>query len=216
MRKSFSIHSDYFEEIKRCSNEQRGGLLLALVSWATDTELPPLDPETAMLFRLMKAAIERISIVNAANGKSGGAPQGNANAQKTTETSETKKNNRNKPTVSVTVTDTVTVSDSVSNITGDMGRSPDGEATNTKKRFEKPMYDEVSAYCRERGNGIDAQRFLDHYDANGWRVGKNPMKDWRAALRTWERSEGGKNAGYQECDKPGRDADRRPRYGTVL
>lgn len=56
------------------------------------------------------------------------------------------------------------------------------------KRFTPPSLDEVKAYCQERGNRIDAQRFMDHYTSNGWLVGKSPMKDWRAAVRTWERS----------------------------
>lgn len=53
-------------------------------------------------------------------------------------------------------------------------------------RFQKPSLEEVSAYCKERGKGIDPQAWIDHYDANGWKVGKNPMKDWKAAIRTWE------------------------------
>ena len=48
--------------------------------------------------------------------------------------------------------------------------------------------EEVRAYCLERGNGIDSQYFVDYYDARGWMVGKNKMKDWRAAVRTWERN----------------------------
>ena len=56
-----------------------------------------------------------------------------------------------------------------------------------KGRFTPPTLEEVKAYCRERNNGVDAERFLDYYTANGWKVGKNPMKDWRAAVRTWER-----------------------------
>lgn len=57
------------------------------------------------------------------------------------------------------------------------------------KCFTPPNVDEVMAYCSERGNSVDAQRFVDFYTANGWRVGKNPMKDWKAAVRTWERSD---------------------------
>ena len=57
-----------------------------------------------------------------------------------------------------------------------------------RKRFEKPSLADVQAYCAERGNTVDAQKFVDYYEANGWRVGKNPMKDWRAAVRTWERN----------------------------
>lgn len=55
-------------------------------------------------------------------------------------------------------------------------------------RFVKPTLEDVQAYCLERGKGVDAQKWYDYYSANGWKVGKNPMKDWKAAVRTWERS----------------------------
>jgi len=54
-------------------------------------------------------------------------------------------------------------------------------------RFQKPTLEEISKYCRERDNGVDPERFANFYESNGWRVGKNPMKDWRAAVRTWEK-----------------------------
>lgn len=56
-------------------------------------------------------------------------------------------------------------------------------------RFCLPSVDEVRAYCHERQNGVDSQRFVDYYASNGWKVGKNPMKDWKAAVRTWERND---------------------------
>ena len=58
----------------------------------------------------------------------------------------------------------------------------------TSSKFVKPELKEVEEYCKERQNGIDPQHFLDYYNSNGWKVGKNPMKDWRAAIRTWERN----------------------------
>ena len=58
-----------------------------------------------------------------------------------------------------------------------------------QKRFTKPTLEEVQAYCQERNNNVDAQRWYNHYEAVGWKVGKNPMKDWKASVRTWERSE---------------------------
>lgn len=64
---------------------------------------------------------------------------------------------------------------------------PPAGVTKPHSRFTPPSLEEVEDYCRERDNGIDAQHFLDYYESNGWRVGKNPMKDWRAAVRTWER-----------------------------
>ncbi len=62
------------------------------------------------------------------------------------------------------------------------------------KRFVPPSVDEVRQYCYERGNSVDPQRFVDYYSSNGWKVGKNPMKDWKAAVRTWERSDKDKPA----------------------
>ena len=65
------------------------------------------------------------------------------------------------------------------------------------KRFEKPTVDEVRAYCRERNNNVDAESFVDFYESKGWYVGKNPMKDWKAAVRTWERSRDNKQTGKE-------------------
>lgn len=53
-------------------------------------------------------------------------------------------------------------------------------------RFTPPTLAEVQAYCKERGNNVDAQRFIDYYTSNGWKVGRNKMKNWQAAVRTWE------------------------------
>lgn len=55
-----------------------------------------------------------------------------------------------------------------------------------KKAFTPPTVDEVRAYCQERGNNVDPQRFVDFYESKGWFVGKNKMKDWKAAVRNWE------------------------------
>ena len=56
-------------------------------------------------------------------------------------------------------------------------------------RFSTPTIDEVRAYCAEKGYTVDADRFVDYYTSNGWKVGKNPMKDWKAAVRTWNGKE---------------------------
>jgi len=56
-----------------------------------------------------------------------------------------------------------------------------------KKIFRKPTLEEVAAYCEERQNGMDPAQFIDFYESKGWMIGKNPMKDWHAAVRTWEK-----------------------------
>lgn len=58
-----------------------------------------------------------------------------------------------------------------------------------RKRFTPPTVDEVAAYCHERGNNVDAQRFVDFYAASGWMRGKTPVRDWKACVRTWERND---------------------------
>ena len=58
----------------------------------------------------------------------------------------------------------------------------------TRKRFVPPSLEEVQAYCIERQNNVDAERFVDYYTSNGWMVGKNKMKDWQSAVRTWEKN----------------------------
>lgn len=58
-----------------------------------------------------------------------------------------------------------------------------------RKTFKKPSIQEVSDYCQSRRNNVDPNRFVDYYTANGWMVGKNHMKNWKAAVRTWERND---------------------------
>lgn len=52
-----------------------------------------------------------------------------------------------------------------------------------------PSLEEVTAYCSERHNNVDPNRFIDFYESKGWMVGKSKMKDWKACVRTWERNE---------------------------
>ena len=59
----------------------------------------------------------------------------------------------------------------------------------TRPRFVKPTLEELTAYCKERGNRVNPERFLDYYNSNGWKVGRNPMKDWKATVRNWEKND---------------------------
>ena len=62
------------------------------------------------------------------------------------------------------------------------------KAVTARPIFKPPTLEEVTAYCRKRGNQVDSRQWLDHYTSNGWKVGRNPMKDWKAAVRTWEKN----------------------------
>ncbi len=88
-----------------------------------------------------------------------------------------------------------TVSDLEAQIRLDKIRTEKGTRTPSSRRFTPPSVDEVEAYCRERGNNIDAQRLVDFYTASGWMRGKSPIRDWKACVRTWEKNGDERNGG---------------------
>ena len=84
----------------------------------------------------------------------------------------------------------------------------EGEITT---RFHKPSISEIQQYCEERQNTINAEKFFNYYEANGWKVGKNKMKDWKACVRTWEQNEKkynqtSQNNGYVNNKRPASDS----------
>lgn len=74
----------------------------------------------------------------------------------------------------------------INNISNNIKEINNNKLLFTKKKFIKPTLEEVRQYCLERKNKIDAEKFIDYYESNGWKVGRNSMKDWKAAIRTWE------------------------------
>lgn len=87
-------------------------------------------------------------------------------------------------------------------VKGGAGESkPDPPKAEKRKIFTPPKVEDVAAYCRERNNTIDPQQFVDFYTMKGWRVGKETMKDWKAAVRTWER----RHYNQQQDRRPKRD-----------
>lgn len=87
--------------------------------------------------------------------------------------------------------------DSIEEVKESIEIDKDKERKEAAKRFTPPTVEEVAAYCRERKNNVDPVHFVDYYTSNDWKVGRNKMKDWRAAVRTWERN------GYSNGSKRG-------------
>ena len=77
----------------------------------------------------------------------------------------------------------------------------DNNIINIREHFKKPTIEEIKKYCVERNNSINAQSFYDYYESIGWKRGKTKMKDWKAAVRTWEQNE----KKYNKPDKPDRE-----------
>ena len=85
--------------------------------------------------------------------------------------------------------DNVLLMSNMSNQEIDIEKDIDKEKDIKVCRFTPPTIDEIITYCKERKNNVNAQRFLDFYTSKGWLIGKNKMKDWKAAVRTWENND---------------------------
>lgn len=70
-----------------------------------------------------------------------------------------------------------------------------------RTKFQKPSLEEIRSYCQERRNQVDPERFFNFYESKGWVVGKSPMKDWKAAVRTWEQRPETQRTTYQPKQK---------------
>lgn len=182
MKNSFVIYTDYMEQIELLSLEQRGVLLTAIMSYASGAELPDMDGMTKMAFSFIRSRMDKDSekyrqIVEKRReaGKQGGRPKADGlpekqeKAKKANGFSEKQNNPDN---------DYVNDNDSVND-----------KDKKSSMRFAPPTLDELNAYCGEKGLRIDAQRFIDFYESKGWMIGKNQMKDWKAAVRNWSRSQ---------------------------
>ena len=188
----FICHDDYYNRLQRLTDEEVGHLFRNLMLYHAGKieDMTDFVGVEGIAFDFIKYDIDRMEEkakkteeTNRANGSKGGRPR------KQTEPEETEEN-RNKPT-ETEQNPTKAYKDKDK----DKDKDNDKESVREKKplsRFTPPTRDEVKAYCRERGNHVDADRFFDYYTSNGWRVGKNPMKDWRATVRTWERADGQK------------------------
>lgn len=105
----------------------------------------------------------------------------------------------NRPTTDEQQTNTYNNVKELNNVNNDnIGEKP------KHKRFVPPTIEEVKAYCQDRKNNVNAERFMDYYMSNGWKVGKNKMKDWKAAVRTWENNNYGEKNNSEENLKKSR------------
>ncbi len=174
-REYWPCYYSYADTCKRLTDEELGRLFRALMHFGATGELPDLAGRECIAFDFIaddiersREAYERVCEKNRENGNKGGRPPKpngySENPKNRTVISETQKT---------------------------QSKEEDEEEVKVKvKRFIPPTVDEVRAYCEARGNNVDPQKFVDYYSSNGWRVGRNPMRDWKAAVRsTWEKDE---------------------------
>lgn len=182
------MYSAWERPMSKLTDEQLGKFLRIYyqMQLTGDTDVDSEDPMVDMMLEVVREQVtfdvrsyERKCEANKENGEKGGRPAKPEEPNKTQQ-NPTKPNSRDSDS------DTEIDSEIEPEIGIDSERLRSGES---KKRFRPPTVEEVEAYCFERNNKVDAERFVDFYASNGWRVGKNPMKDWKAAVRTWEKRE---------------------------
>lgn len=184
-KNSFTAYCDWIDSVEELTDEEAGKLFKHLLRYVNDLNPEAPDRMTKLLFAPFKTTLKRdlkkwetIRQRNVENGQKGGRPKKPIGLIENP--------NEPKKAVSVSVRDSVSVSVSKE------------KKNNIKKRFVKPSVDEVRLYCEERQNGIDPNQFINHYEANGWKRGKTPIKDWRACVRTWEGNKKEKSSGKKE------------------
>ena len=182
-RKGFMCYRSFRDAIKELPIEERLEVYEAIVDYALDK----IEPETAkmsgavrMAWKLIKPTLEA-DWTRWQNGCQGGAPVGNQNARKQPKTTEKQpKNNQKQPTV---------YQDSRWKIE-DSREEKESKEKSAPMRFTPPTLEEVREFIANNGYTlVNAEAFYNHYEAIGWKVGKNAMKDWHAAVRGWQSRE---------------------------
>lgn len=188
-REYIPLFLDFNDSTQDLTYEECGRLVRSIVDYANGKEYESrLTGAEKIAFRFLKGAIDRNQAISEVRAKAGASKK--KSEQKETNTSkneQTEANSTNKKLI------TKNKNENKNNI------APEVAST----RFQKPNVEEVRAYIVERNNGLtaqDAETFVDFYEAKGWKIGNQPMKDWKAAVRTWEnKRKGGSNfGGYSE------------------
>ena len=187
-KESFVFYRSFAESINCLPANFQLPLYKAITAYALDLEVPDFgNYEDKFVLEALWAGIKPQLDANYQrylNGCKGGAPKGSRNNPNGRRGKGTNQElTGNKPNDNVNENDNVN-----GNVVDGVIGFADSPSTHRRK-FVKPSPDEVKAYCREKGYSVDADRFCDHYESNGWMVGKNPMKDWRAAVRIWARTD---------------------------
>ena len=204
-RESFVFYRSFYEGIKELPRDIQGEVLTAIMEYGLNGVTTENQKQiTKAMFALIKPQLDANN-QKFENGKKGGRPKANCN-QTETETKPKQNRNKTKPEPNVNVNDNVNDNNisflekkkqKSDVVVSDLGnensessietlQTPKEQSGGGRKKFTIPTPEEVQAYCDERKNGILGQQFCDFYSAKGWKIGKEPMKDWKAAVRTWE------------------------------
>lgn len=179
------LFPEVFFSTARMSDAQFGAFMRAVFGYRfTGAVYEGDDLAVDIAFRTVQSQIDRyIEVCKTNQDNASNKNNGEGAAELSGMQGNPAKPNEEKENTPHTHTHTHTHSHNHSPIDNEADKPP------ARHKFSPPTVDEVKAYCAEKGYTLDADRFVDYYTANGWRIGKNPMKDWKAAVRTWKGKE---------------------------
>lgn len=197
---SFIIYTDYADAMEDWTDEEAGIFLKALMQYAQTNKVPAIKNRVVKsVFNLARKQMDKDAqkwAETVAKRKEAGRKGGEASASKRKQTQANESKGK-QAQANQADNDNVNVNVNSINVINNKGRSA--------PNFKKPTIEDVKSYCEERRNGIDAQSFIDFYDARGWKLTKGVgMKDWKAAIRTWEKN---RKSNAQKVKPPERDYD---------
>ena len=181
-RKQFTFYRSYLDAIIRLPKKEQGAILLAICQYALNESDPTgLSPIAETVFTLVRPTLDA-GRRKANAGEAGGKSE--AKQKQTASKTEAKAKQTPREKEGEIEKEVEIEVEIVKENECYREKTPDG--VEKKQRFVPPTVEQVAEYCLKRGNKVDPQRWHDHYSAKGWVVGKSPMKDWKAAVRTWE------------------------------
>ena len=208
-RESFVFYSSFLKAIRAIKKRDiQAELALAIIEYGITGETTECGEVVSVAMELIKPQIEANNkkYINGMKGAEHGVKGGRPRKEKPQDNPEiTPEKPQENPKKTPNVNDNVNVNDNISflkeikreNEISDLEnensespietiQAPKEQSDGGRKRFVIPTPEEVQAYCNERKNGISGQQFCDFYSSKGWKVGSQPMKDWKASVRTWE------------------------------
>lgn len=195
----FTFFQSYAEALEQIEDaEEFRACCIALWQYALTGEDCAASSVSRMFMTLVKPTIDKSKAIREGAKNGGSRTKGNSNANESPTQALRKpyaspSEAYSKPTASPSEQDIGVRSKDIGDRSKDIGVGEgdrgSGEEPEKRKRFTPPSVEEVAAYCREKGYTISPEHFIDFYQSVGWKVGNKSMKDWKAAVRTWQSRE---------------------------
>lgn len=186
MRDSMVFYRSFYEAVRELPDKEFAESVKAILDYGLDGVECETPGIAKALFTMARPQID-VNNKRYENGRKGGKPKSNQ-----TVTKDEPNRNQDKPSMNQSKPNAEIAEPNANvNVNDNVNANVNDKEIGDKraKRFIPPTLTQVQEYCAEKGYGIDCERFIDFYESKGWMIGKNKMKDWKAAVRTWTRSQ---------------------------